>query len=98
MALFGARVPNITSFGISKKGIRAGNTLYPFQILMSFWVLEKEKETLLLLKSRKFFSAQIEIPLGDTDPDLVQMFLLDHLLEQEDDESIAQKAMDYLGF
>ena len=53
MALFGARRPNEITFGISGRGVRADNTLYPFQTLQSFWVLEKEHEDLLLLKSQK---------------------------------------------
>ena len=98
MALFGARKPRIVSFSISRRGVRANNTLYPFQTLQSFWVLEKEHENLLLLKSQKKLSTQIAIPLGDIDPELARMFLLDHLLEEEDAESIAQRFMDYLGF
>ena len=98
MALFGARKPKMITFGISRRGIRADNTLYPFQSLWSFWVLEKEHEALLLLKSQKKLSQQINIPLGDTDPELVRMLLLEYLTEEEDEESIAQRFMDYLGF
>ena len=98
MALFGARKPKEITFGINRKGIRADNTLYPFQTLLSFWIIEKEHENLLLLTSQKKLSQQIAVPLGDTDPELVQMFLLDHLIEEEDEESLAQRFMDYLGF
>ena len=98
MALFGARKPKEITFGIGRRGVRADNTLYPFQTLWSFWVIEKEHENLLLLKSQKKLSMQINIPLGDTDPELVQEFLLEYLIEEEDEESVAQRFMDYLGF
>lgn len=97
-ALFGARKPNIVSFGINRVGIRADKVLYPFQTLDSFWVFEKEDETLLLLKSRKFFSSQIVMPLGEMDPDVVRDYLLERLPEEEDHEPMAQRVMDYLGF
>ena len=98
MALFGARRPKMISFGISDRGIRADNILYPFQTLWSFWILEKEHENLLLLKSRKKISTQIAIPLGDIDTEQMREFLLDYLVEEDDEESIAQRFMDYLGF
>ena len=98
MALFGARRPKMISFGIGSRGIRADNILYPFQTLWSFWILEKEHENLLLLKSRKKLSTQIAIPLGDVDPEQMRDFLLDYLEEEDDEESIAQRFMDYLGF
>ncbi len=98
MALFGARKPKIITFEISGRGVRADNTLYPFQSLWSFWILEKEHENLLLLKSQKKLSTQISIPLGDTDPEMVRDFLLNYLIEEEGAESVAQRFMDYLGF
>lgn len=98
MTLFGARQPKMISFGISDRGIRADNILYPFQTLWSFWILEKEHENLLLLTSRKKISTQIAIPLGDIDTEQMREFLLDYLAEEEDEESIAQRFMDYLGF
>ncbi len=98
MALFSARKPKIISFGISRLGIRADNTLYPFQTLQSFWIVEKKHENLILLRSRKKLSMEISIPLGNTDPEPVRMFLLDHLMEEEDVESVAQRFMDFLGF
>jgi len=97
-ALFGTRQPKELSFGVSKRGIRADRILYPFQNLYSFWILEKKDEDLLLLKSQKKLATQISIPLGDVDLELLRTFLLKCLREEEDEESVAQRFMDYLGF
>jgi len=98
LALFGARKPKTISFEISRKGIRADSILYPFHNLQSFWILEKERENILLLKSQKILAQQINIPLGDTDPDQVQMFLENFIPGEEDNEPLAERIMNRLGF
>ncbi|MBU1730396.1 hypothetical protein KJ557_02480 [Patescibacteria group bacterium] len=98
LALFGAKKPRVISFSISRKGVRVESILYPFQNLESFWILEKEHENILLLKSHKMLTQQIVVPLGDTDPDQVQMFLEDFIPGEEENESLAERIMDRLGF
>ncbi|MEN9921174.1 MAG: hypothetical protein RLZZ517_152 [Candidatus Parcubacteria bacterium] len=98
--IFVTRQPKLLVFEISRKGIRAGNTLYPFSLLDSFWVEDTEYSDKILFKSRKPLSPLIVIPFDSTqtDPELIRDFLLDYLDEEELQEPLHQILMEYFGF
>lgn len=98
VAAYGARRPHVVPFEISRRGIRSDTVLYPYSSLSSFWIIEGEEESKILLQSTKFFMPYISIPLGNTDPEMVRSFLLNFLEEREHIEPITQRIMDYLRF
>lgn len=101
LTLYGSRRPNVLKFEVGKRGIMIGNTLYPFGTLESFWVEDRRhigRPSKLVIKSRKPMVPLIAIPLGETNPEEVRDFLMDHLLESHHPEPLGQKLLEYFGF
>lgn len=92
--------PRILNYRISRRGVQAGGTVYPYSTLQSFWVIDEEINDRVILKSQKMFMPYIIIPFDSTvtDPDVIREYLLEYLDEEEMDETISQKIMERLGF
>ena len=96
--------PKNTEYELSKKGVRAGKTLYPWDTLDSFWILEghtthgKECAPRILLVSKKQFMPHIVILLNDYIHEEVEQ-ALGHMLHQEPQiEPLHDRFMRILGF
>lgn len=94
------RTPPLLRFDITRKGVRAGNTLYPYSMLESFWVEDTEYRDVVLFKSKKPFSPILTIPFDSTeiDPEHIRDYLLDYLNEEELQEPLYHVVMERLGF
>lgn len=92
--------PEIHTFEITRKGVRAGNLLFPYSNLESFWVDDNEYDDKIIFRTRKAMQNFLVIPFDstETDPELLRDFLLDYLDEEELEESLHQKLMEFLGF
>jgi len=92
--------PELHDIEISRKGVRLGIVLYPYSTLVSFWVEDGEFEDKILFKTRKSVRDLLEVPFDSTvtDPELIRDYLLDYLDEEEIEESLHQRLMEYLGF
>jgi hypothetical protein len=96
--------PEILEYELSRKGIRAGKTFYPWETLESFWVLEEhepKKErggAKLLLTSQKFFMPHIVIPLTNAPIEDVRHALEQILFEEPQTEPLPDRLMRKLGF
>lgn len=92
--------PRILTYRISRRGIQAGGTAYPYSTLQSFWVIDEEIDDRIVLKSQKALMPYIVIPFDSTktDPEEIREYLLEYLDEEEMDEPISQKIMERLGF
>lgn len=90
----------LMQFEISRKGIRAGDMIYPYSNLESFWVEDGEFEDQILLRSKKALQPIIVIPFDSTrtEAELLRDYLLDYLDEEELDEGFWQKLMEAFGF
>lgn len=94
-------VPRILEYEISRKGIRAGDTIYSFASLESFWVIDEDgyDRDRILLKSSKMLMPLIIIPLGESvDPEEIREYLLEYLDEEEMYEPLSEQIMTWLGF
>lgn len=101
LSLFASKEPKVVRFEINKSGILIANTLFPFGTLDSFWVEDNKhinRPSHLYIKSKKLIVPLIVIPLGQTNPEDVRDFLLDHLLETPHSEPLGQKILEYFGF
>ena len=86
-------------YKITQRGVVIGNTLYPHSSLDSFWVEEMLDEPKLLISSKKMFMPHIVIPISEeVDRDDLRDYLLDHVDEEEQNEPLSMKLMEYLGF
>jgi hypothetical protein len=94
------RPPRLLVFEVSRKGIRAGNVLYPYSMLDSFWIEDTEYHDKILFKSRKPLTPLLVIPFDSTqtNPEQIRDFLLDYIDEEELEEPLHQILMEWFGF
>jgi hypothetical protein len=99
-ALMVNKKPELHSFEISRKGVRAGTFMYPYSNLESFWVEDTDYEDRIIFRTKKSVQTVLIIPFDstETDPELIRDFLLDYLDEEELEEPLHQKFMEFLGF
>ncbi len=93
--------PREIDYEISRKGIRAGDIVYPFSTVESFWVVDEDgyERDRILVKSKKFFMPMITIPVGKAaDLEEIREFLLQFTKEEELHEPFYEYLMHVLGF
>lgn len=93
--------PPIIECRISRKGISAGKTFYPWGSLESFWILEHTDTSAgkILLTSKKTFMPHIIVPLSMNAPQDEIREVLTHMLHEEPQiEPFPDRLMHKLGF
>lgn len=93
--------PRSIRFEINNNGILVGQEFFPFTSFKSFCVLDRSHEnghSKLLIESKKVFSPLLSIPITGLNPQIVRDFMLDHVVEQEREESFTEKFFDLFGF
>lgn len=98
LVLHASRPPRVITYQITDRGIVAGDVLYPFLTLESFWIPHDEYPPKLLLKSRKALMPLIVIYLDEIDPEDVREVLLTYIAETEHREPILKHLLERLGF
>lgn len=98
LVLHASRPPRVITYQITDRGIVAGDVLYPFLTLESFWIPHDEYPPKLLLKSRKALMPLIVIYLDEVDPEDVREVLLTYIAETEHREPILKHLLERLGF
>lgn len=98
------REPRILEYKISKKGIRASETLYPWETLESFWILDGSEDLRyqhgpkILITSKKTLMPHIVIPLDDDVADEVYQILSNMIPEEYQVEPFPERIMRRIGF
>ena len=95
---FAGKKPKILSCEIDWRGITIDNDTHRFHEFVSFWIVEKKNENLLLLIPQKTLAQQTIVPLGNADLYTVHSILSKHLPEEQNSEPLAHKLMECLGF
>ena len=96
--------PKMIPCEISRKGVRAGKTLYLWESLDSFWIQEDEetagdfKEAKLLLTSKKHFMPHIIIHLDNAPIEEIHEYLSKMINEEYQVEPFPHRIMHRLGF
>ncbi|TSC56425.1 MAG: Uncharacterized protein Greene041679_519 [Parcubacteria group bacterium Greene0416_79] len=93
--------PRLIYYALTSRGVRTGKEFDSYQTLESFRVVEVEEalgEPKLLLKAKGLLSPIRIIPLGGAGADAVREFLVQYLQEEELEEPLARKIMEFLGF
>ena len=98
LALFAVRHPEEVEYALSPKGVRSGDTFYPFSSLESFWVTEKGHEEKIILISKKLLMMHIVIPVEGHSADEVKAFLGQYLPAVEHHEPFIYVLAERLGF
>ena len=99
-SLLANKKPDLHEFEISRKGVRISTVLYPYSSLVSFWVEDGEFDDMILFKTKKSMQDLIILPFDSTvtDAEMLRDYLLDYLDEEELEEPLHQKLMDFFGF
>jgi hypothetical protein len=91
--------PEERHFALTARGVRAGNTLYPHQILRGYSLNEHSEFPHLVLQSEKTFAPHIIIPLGETDWGLVREYFKEYKIrEVPHEEHFLDWVAERLGF
>jgi len=98
LSMQASRDPEIREFAVGDRGVQIDDTLYPYSSIISFWVENNPHEQKLLLQSEKMWMPYIVMPIAEVDPEEVRNFLINYLPEEEHQEPLSQKIMEYLGF
>lgn len=97
--LLAARRPEMMHVSITQKGIRAGNTLYPYSTLDGFAIAEYEHEARLLLESNRHMMPLHVVPLSnEVDTNELQEILSQYIPEKDLQESLPHLLFERLGF
>ncbi len=92
--------PKIINFEINRKGIRAGELIYTYETLESFYIVDEDgyERDRILVKSRKTFMPILTFPITkEVDQDQVRDYLLDYLNEEALAEPTLYKMSKHLG-
>jgi len=96
--MYTIRKPNICNFAITAKGIRINNILYKFSNLKSFCISSFDNGKEIRFQGKKIFMPEIKIPLKDHNPNKIRKFLIKHLPEKEQEESITENLAKFFKF
>jgi hypothetical protein len=99
MALLASQPPRELQFTLTKRGIMIDRALYPYKMLMAFWIEEREDDVpILIVDAQRFLTPHLLISLEDVDAEEVREYLLEYLPEEELHEPFAQRLAEALGF
>jgi hypothetical protein len=95
------REPKLINFELNNKGVVINHLLYPYSTLESFSIGEQhlnKPDPKVLIKSKRVLMSHIHLPIEQVDIEDVRDFLLVYLKEEELDEPILEKVLEYFGF
>ena len=99
MALLAGRQPAVIPFSVSTRGVRVGDTLYPYSTLDAYFIEEESPlGPQLLLRSKRIHMPLIILPLPEEYIHDIEDLLLDRLPEEELEEPLANKILEFFGF
>lgn len=95
------REPKLINFELSNRGVIINHVLYPYSTLESFWIAEQhlnKPDPKVLIKSKRPMMSFIHLPVENVDIEEVRDFLLIYLKEEELEEPLLEKVLEYFGF
>jgi hypothetical protein len=103
MGMYAARQPDDIEIKITTKGIRAGETLFPYRSLEAFWIDDEDPNDdippRLLVRSKKMIMPLLVFHLTlETPPDDVRAALRPYLPETHLQEPLSHKLLENIGF
>jgi len=95
-----AKEPKMHHIALSDRGLAIEHRLYPFEIMHSFSMFEyidSSKPPVLSIKTNSLLSPHFLIPLDGVDADAVYAFLFAYIDEGAHEETLLDKAVEFLG-
>lgn len=98
LMVYANRKPNLIKIKLDDRGITEGRAHYHYSTIDSFWVEDRYEDHKLILKSKRKTLPYIIIPIVEISPDDVRDHIRNYLPEEEHNEPLSKKIMEYLGF
>ena len=101
IAFHATKEPPLHTFRLVDTGLMIGDSLHPFERMISFSVLEDiegELPPVLSIKAESWHSPHLVIPLAGVDADLVYTHFLHHVDEGEHPHTFVDLVAAWLGF
>lgn len=98
LMIYAKRKPKLLEIKVDDRGIQEGRVHYLYSSIESFWVEDRFGESKIIMKSQKKTLPYIVIPIIDVNADDVRDHLKKFLPEEEHNEPLAKRVMEYLGF
>jgi len=81
--------PRVMDFAITLEGIVAGNQLYPYDEIESFWIFYEPPHTRIIsFRIDGHWFPYLHVPLHELDPVEVRAALLEHVIEQRQEHTV----------
>jgi hypothetical protein len=99
MGLVANREPDVIPFAVNNRGVRVGDTLYPYSTLECFYLDEDhELGPQLLVRSARLFMPLIIVPIPPDYVEEIESILAPRLPEEHLEEPLANKLLEIVGF
>jgi len=99
LALLASRPQREITFSLTRRGIMVDDVLFPYQMLVAFWVQDLETDSpILIVDVHKVMTPHIIVSLENVDAEQVHEYLSTRLPEEEMFEPIEQVIFERLGF
>src|SRR5690606_2861408 len=99
MAMRVVKPPRIVPFMVGRRGVRAGERLFPYSALESFCIDEEDGSgPQLLIKSSRLHLPLIVIPIPEEHLEEIESLLRERLPEEELHEPLGHKLLELFGF
>jgi hypothetical protein len=98
LRLFAIKKPKTVNHELGERGLKIGNSLYPYENIKSFCV-RTEPKPIFLVKSERFFLPIISMPIEKNWVEEIRSIMLSkNVTEEEMIEHSSERIMDSLGF
>jgi uncharacterized membrane protein len=90
--------PRILNFQIVPEGLLAGNELYEFENINSFWIFyDPQYKKIISLSVKSYLTPFVHIPVQDEDPVEIRRILLKYIPEIKQEHNLAEILERFLG-
>ncbi len=99
LGLFATKEPKIIPYAVTMRGLRVGDSLFPYTTLVSFYLDEDDPiGPQLLARTTRTFSPLIVMPIPPEYVDDIESILTLKLPEEYLEEPFINKLLEFLGF
>jgi hypothetical protein len=104
LGFFAQKKPEIVTYELNSKGLKANTRLYPYENIKAFWVQinqegEQKIKPILFIKSERAFMPILSIPIDDSIASDIHSTLTDkNIPEEQMVEHASDRIMESLGF
>jgi hypothetical protein len=90
--------PRILDFRIVPEGVLAGNEIYEFENIRSFWIFYDPKYIKVIsLHTKSYLTPFVHIPINNEDPVEIRRILLEYIPEIKQEHNLVEMLERFLG-